>query len=80
MNGWYGRGGRWGLAIFGIAMVSLAVWAYSHFGATLPTAIAVVIALGCFAAVFYAWRLARRALRPFGRAGGSSDKSTRRTP
>ena len=80
MNSWHGRGGRWGLAIFGIAIAGLALWAYWRFGATLLTAIAVGIAIGCFAAVFYAWLLARRALRPFGGVGGSSDKSTRRTP
>lgn len=80
MNAWNRRGVNWWLAIFGIAMAGLAAWAYWRFGVTLLTAVAVAIAIGCFGAMFYAWWLTRRALRPFGRVGGSSDKSTRRTP
>lgn len=64
MNGWRRRGMHWGLAVFGIAMAGLAAWAYRRFGAALLTAVAVAIAIGCFGAMLYAWRLARRSLPP----------------
>jgi hypothetical protein len=64
MNVWHTRGRHWRLAVFGIAMAGLAAWAYWRFGVTLLTAVAVAIAIGCFGAMLYAWRLARRSLPP----------------
>lgn len=63
MNLWQRSSMRWSLAVFGIAMAGLAAWAFWRFGATLLAAAAVVIAIGCFGAVLYAWRLARRSLQ-----------------
>lgn len=67
-----------GLALCGLAMAGLAWWAFLHDGATLLTVVAVVIAAGCFAAMVYAWWLARRALKPL--EPGAAEKAVRRVP
>ncbi len=68
MNLWHTRGMRWGLAVFAIAMAGLAAWAYRRFGATPLAVVTAAIAIGCFGAMLYLWRLTRRALRPLERA------------
>ncbi|OGI45882.1 MAG: hypothetical protein A2151_01035 [Candidatus Muproteobacteria bacterium RBG_16_65_34] len=68
MNVWHTRGMRWSLAVFTIAMAGQAVWAFSRFGATLLTAVAAVISIGCLAALLYVWRLSRRAVKTVERA------------
>ncbi|MEW6331347.1 MAG: hypothetical protein AB1560_07800 [Pseudomonadota bacterium] len=79
MSVWHTSGMCWGLAIFGTAMAGLAVWAFQRYGVSLVAAVAAIIAIACIAAMLYAWRLARRALRPLDAVpGGQAD--ARRQP
>jgi len=76
MNPWYTRSARSGLAIFGIAMAGLAVWAYWRFGMTWLTAVVVGIVIVCAVAALYAWWLAHRALRSLDNAKRSDPRRT----
>lgn len=69
MSVWHSQRTCMGLAAFAAAMVALAAWAWLRYGVSLVTALAVVIAIACVAAMLYAWRLGRSAFRPLDEAG-----------
>lgn len=50
-------------------LVAIALW---FWGWSLPAALTLGIAIGCAIAMFYAWWLSRRALRPLDDAGCTS--------